>query len=137
MRIIRRSIFGRLAGSAMASGWAASTASDSRIVAIGRKSFKSSVEPVAVSSTIASARPRDGATSTDPLMVMISGRPPSSLKYRRADSGWDVAERRHDQLAVAEPERRELFNQDVLLVQEVAADNAEIDRAEPYVARNI
>ncbi len=86
-------------------------------------------------------------------MVMISGWPPSSAKYRRADSGYDVAmraieellrlrkrrvaQRRDDQLAVSKPERRELFDHDVLLVQEIAADDAEVDRAEPDVARDI
>ena len=48
-----------------------------------------------------------------------------------------VAQRRDDQLAVSKPEGRELFDHDVLLVQEIAADDAEIDRAEPDVARNI
>ena len=48
-----------------------------------------------------------------------------------------VAQRRDDELAVAKPERCELFDHDVLLVEKIAADDADIDRAEPDVARNI
>ena len=62
------------------SGDAARTASDSRIVCIWRRSFSRSVEPVAVNSTMASASPREGATSTEPLIVMISGSPPIDWK---------------------------------------------------------
>ncbi len=43
------------------------TACDSRIVTIWRRSLRIRVDPVAVNSTIASARPRAGATSTEPL----------------------------------------------------------------------
>jgi hypothetical protein len=48
-----------------------------------------------------------------------------------------VAQRRDDQLAVSKPEGRELFDHDVFLVQEIAADDAEVDRTEPDVARDI
>src|SRR5688572_10427454 len=41
------------------------------------------------------------------------------------------------QLAIAESERRQLFDSDVLLVEEVAADDAEVDRAQADVTRDV
>ncbi len=58
-----------------------------------RRPFMTSVEPVDTRSTMASARPSLGATSTAPLMVMISTGMPRSAKARRVLLGWLVAMR--------------------------------------------
>ena len=72
--------------------------------------------------------------------------PASRFRIRGGDAGVEqlfgmgkrrVAQRRDDELAVAEPEGCQLFDGDVLLVEEIAADDAEIDRAEPDVAGNV
>ena len=53
-------------------GLATRTASDARTSPIGRRPFITSVEPVETRSTIASARPSRGATSTAPEIGMTS-----------------------------------------------------------------
>src|SRR5262249_42274728 len=53
--------------------------------------FSSSVRPVATRSTIPSARPARGASSTDPLTSITSAWRPVSSKYRSAMCGYLVA----------------------------------------------
>ena len=82
------------ARSRCAAGLATRTASDARTSPIGRRPFIASVEPVETRSTIASARPSRGATSTAPEIGMISTGMRRSSKNRRAVFGWAVATRR-------------------------------------------
>ena len=58
-----------------------------------------SVLPVDTRSTIASATPSRGATSTAPLMGTISTSMPRSANTRRVLRGWLVAMRRPGQVA--------------------------------------
>ena len=58
---------------------------------IDRSPFIASVEPVETRSTMASARPSRGATSTAPEREITSTAIPLSAKNRRATLGWDVA----------------------------------------------
>src|SRR6185369_17898526 len=75
-------------------GWATRIAWDARTSAIGRSPFMASVDPVETRSTIASARPRFGATSTAPDSGITSTATPIPAKYALAAFGWDVATRR-------------------------------------------
>ena len=76
------------------SGWRRGSPRESRTSPIWRRPFMTSVEPVETRSTIASARPSRGATSTAPEIGMISTAMPRSSKKRRAVFGWAVATRR-------------------------------------------
>ena len=60
---------------------------------IGRSPFIASVDPVDTRSTIASATPSRGATSTAPDSGTTSTAIPWPAKKRRATLGWDVATR--------------------------------------------
>ncbi len=53
-----------------------------------------SVEPLETRSTMPSARPMPGATSTAPLMVTMSTSTPSFANDVAVERGWLVASRR-------------------------------------------
>ena len=104
-----------------------------------------SVEPVETRSTIASARPSRGATSTAPEIGMISTAMPRSAKNRRAVFGWAVATRRParsstvvrcgvvrdrgGEPAAAVAERPDLRQVGAGLAQQVDAGDAEVGDA--------
>ena len=75
-------------------GLATRIASEARTSAIGRRPFITRVDPVDTRSTIASARPSRGATSTAPEIEMTSTASPACSKNRRVVFGWAVAIRR-------------------------------------------
>ena len=61
---------------------------------MGTRPFSRRVAPVSTMSTMASARPRMGASSTEPSILMISTSMPFFSKKARATLGYLLAMRR-------------------------------------------
>src|SRR5206468_3267498 len=76
-----------------ATGLAMSRAVDSQIASRSTSPFSTSVLPVAVRSTIASASPVSGASSTEPFTSTISACRPVAAKWAAATRGYLVATR--------------------------------------------